>query len=207
VIEDAIRAQGQPAARPSRNVLGRHTTSDRSGIRAAPPAHRDTTSPSTRPPPARCPHTTLGNNVLLRTRSGWSLTPGSRGTERSTSACAERATRDRRTLRVGRIRSRGCTAASHGRLPYPGPPDTPVGVCTGQEHRRRPCARPRHPVSTRFVVGEGPHHTAVAADDIGLIVVYVGHYATETLGFEHSLTTHDDVRSFRPRSSAAPTGL
>ena len=32
------------------------------------------------------------------------------------------------------------------------------------------------------IVGEGPHHTAVEARDRGLVVMYAGHYATETLG-------------------------
>ena len=33
-----------------------------------------------------------------------------------------------------------------------------------------------------LIVGEGPHHTAVDAMETGLVVVYGGHYATETLG-------------------------
>jgi dinuclear metal center YbgI/SA1388 family protein len=33
-----------------------------------------------------------------------------------------------------------------------------------------------------FIVGEGAHHTAVYAIEQGLVVVYGGHYATETLG-------------------------
>jgi len=33
-----------------------------------------------------------------------------------------------------------------------------------------------------FIVGEGAHHTAVEAIEYGLVVVYAGHYATETLG-------------------------
>jgi len=33
-----------------------------------------------------------------------------------------------------------------------------------------------------FIVGEGAHHTAVDAMEDGLVVVYAGHYATETLG-------------------------
>lgn len=33
-----------------------------------------------------------------------------------------------------------------------------------------------------LIVGEGPHHTAVQARDLGIVVVYAGHYATETLG-------------------------
>jgi dinuclear metal center YbgI/SA1388 family protein len=33
-----------------------------------------------------------------------------------------------------------------------------------------------------LIVGEGPHHTAVDARESGLVVIYAGHYATETLG-------------------------
>lgn len=33
-----------------------------------------------------------------------------------------------------------------------------------------------------LIVGEGPHHTAVEAPELGIAVVYAGHYATETLG-------------------------
>lgn len=35
-----------------------------------------------------------------------------------------------------------------------------------------------------LIVGEGPHHTAVEAADRGLVVIYAGHYATETLGVQ-----------------------
>ena len=33
-----------------------------------------------------------------------------------------------------------------------------------------------------LVTGEGPHHTAVDAEEHGVVVLYAGHYATETLG-------------------------
>ena len=33
-----------------------------------------------------------------------------------------------------------------------------------------------------LIVGEGPHWTAVEAEEIGLAIIYAGHYATETLG-------------------------
>lgn len=33
-----------------------------------------------------------------------------------------------------------------------------------------------------FIVGEGAHHTAVHAIEHGLVMMYAGHYATETLG-------------------------
>ena len=33
-----------------------------------------------------------------------------------------------------------------------------------------------------LITGEGPHHTTVEAPERGVVVVYAGHYATETLG-------------------------
>lgn len=33
-----------------------------------------------------------------------------------------------------------------------------------------------------LITGEGPHHTAVEAPELGVVVIYAGHYATETLG-------------------------
>jgi putative NIF3 family GTP cyclohydrolase 1 type 2 len=33
-----------------------------------------------------------------------------------------------------------------------------------------------------LIVGEGPHHSAVLARELGIVVMYAGHYATETLG-------------------------
>lgn len=35
-----------------------------------------------------------------------------------------------------------------------------------------------------LITGEGPHHTAVEAPELGLVVIYAGHYATETFGVQ-----------------------
>ena len=35
-----------------------------------------------------------------------------------------------------------------------------------------------------LIVGEGPHHTAITAEEAGIVVIYAGHYATETLGVQ-----------------------
>lgn len=35
-----------------------------------------------------------------------------------------------------------------------------------------------------LIVGEGPHHTTVEAIDEDLLIIYAGHYATETLGVQ-----------------------
>ena len=35
-----------------------------------------------------------------------------------------------------------------------------------------------------FVTGEGPHHTYLEAEELGLNLIYAGHYATETVGVQ-----------------------
>jgi dinuclear metal center YbgI/SA1388 family protein len=58
-----------------------------------------------------------------------------------------------------------------------------------------------------MIVGEGPHWTAVSADDLGLTIIYAGHYATETLGVR-ALAQHLGEKFKLPWSFIeAPTGL
>jgi dinuclear metal center YbgI/SA1388 family protein len=58
-----------------------------------------------------------------------------------------------------------------------------------------------------LIVGEGPHHTGVEALELGIALLYVGHYATETFGVralgEELERTFGLPWSFVP----APTGL
>ena len=58
-----------------------------------------------------------------------------------------------------------------------------------------------------LIVGEGPHWTAVDAEEKGLAIIYAGHYASETLGVralaEHLSAKFDVPWVFVP----APTGL
>jgi len=56
-------------------------------------------------------------------------------------------------------------------------------VCTGAGASSETLAEAVSSGVDTLVVGEGPHHTFVAADDADdLVVLYAGHYATETLG-------------------------
>jgi len=58
-----------------------------------------------------------------------------------------------------------------------------------------------------LIVGEGPHWSAVDAPERGLVIVYAGHYATETLGVR-ALAAHLGERFALPWSFVhAPTGL
>jgi dinuclear metal center YbgI/SA1388 family protein len=81
------------------------------------------------------------------------------------------------------------------------------GICTGAGASSETLLEAQALELDTLIVGEGPHHTAVAADDAGLVVIYAGHYATETLGVralaEHLTSTFDIPSVF----IAAPTGL
>jgi len=58
-----------------------------------------------------------------------------------------------------------------------------------------------------LIVGEGPHHTAVQAEENDLVIIYAGHYATETLGVR-ALGDHLGEKYGVPAHFInAPTGL
>jgi len=81
------------------------------------------------------------------------------------------------------------------------------GICTGAGASSETLIEAQAVEIDTLIVGEGPHHTAVEADDAGIVVIYAGHYATETLGVsalaEHLTSKFDIPSAF----IAAPTGL
>jgi putative NIF3 family GTP cyclohydrolase 1 type 2 len=58
-----------------------------------------------------------------------------------------------------------------------------------------------------LIVGEGPHWTAIDAEESGLTIVYAGHYATETLGVRALAAHVGDVFDLPWLFLDAPTGL
>ncbi len=58
-----------------------------------------------------------------------------------------------------------------------------------------------------LIVGEGPHHTAIEASELGIAVIYAGHYATETLGVRAVGEELEKRFSLPWTFVAAPTGL
>jgi dinuclear metal center YbgI/SA1388 family protein len=56
------------------------------------------------------------------------------------------------------------------------------GVCTGAGADSSTLREAAQRGLDTLIVGEGPHHTAVEARELGIVVLYAGHYATETLG-------------------------
>jgi dinuclear metal center YbgI/SA1388 family protein len=58
-----------------------------------------------------------------------------------------------------------------------------------------------------LIVGEGTHHSAVDAIEQGLVIVYAGHYATETLGVRAVAERVAKTFGLTSTFIAAPTGL
>jgi dinuclear metal center YbgI/SA1388 family protein len=56
------------------------------------------------------------------------------------------------------------------------------GVCTGAGADSSTLREAEQRGLDTLIVGEGPHHTAIEATELGIVVIYAGHYATETLG-------------------------
>jgi putative NIF3 family GTP cyclohydrolase 1 type 2 len=58
-----------------------------------------------------------------------------------------------------------------------------------------------------FITGEGAHHTFFDAEELGVNVIYAGHYATETFGVK-ALAQHVSERFGIPWEFVDhPTGL
>jgi putative NIF3 family GTP cyclohydrolase 1 type 2 len=58
-----------------------------------------------------------------------------------------------------------------------------------------------------LIVGEGPHWTAIDAEEAGLTIIYAGHYATETLGVRALAAHVGDAFALPWIFLDAPTGL
>jgi dinuclear metal center YbgI/SA1388 family protein len=122
-------------------------------------------------------HRTLGNNARLCAALGLKrLTPffSHRGQTIGFKATA-RITRQELVQRLRRV-----TGLEPTLLPGGPPVCRKIGVVTGGAGSELKTAASEG-VDT-FITGEGPHWSFAAAEDLGLNVLYGGHYATETFG-------------------------
>ena len=81
------------------------------------------------------------------------------------------------------------------------------GMCTGAGADSSTLREAASRGIDTLIVGEGPHHTAVEARELGIVILYAGHYATETLGVRalgDAITTKFGLPSI---FIDAPTGL
>jgi dinuclear metal center YbgI/SA1388 family protein len=84
---------------------------------------------------------------------------------------------------------------------------TKWGICTGAGASAEILSEASAMGIDTLIVGEGPHWTAVHAEENDLAIIYAGHYATETLGVS-ALAKHLADRHGLPWSFvSAPTGL
>jgi dinuclear metal center YbgI/SA1388 family protein len=128
-------------------------------------------------------HPDLGNNVLLAARLGLQPSGGFasyQSVDVGVSGEAEVPTR------VLAERAGALAAEFKGTLvATPFAPDRMTrrwGLCTGAGADSSTLREAARRGLDTLVVGEGPHHTAVEARELGIVVLYAGHYATETLG-------------------------
>lgn len=153
-------------------------------------------------------HRTFGNNVLLTRQLGLSASApfagfkgifiGVRG--ESDIATAELAERARKFARVygSEVRT---TTVGHTRQ------TKRWAICTGAGASAETLEEAREMKIDTLIVGEGPHWTAVHAEENELVIIYAGHYATETLGVR-ALAEHLGGKYSIPSSFvSAPTGL
>jgi dinuclear metal center YbgI/SA1388 family protein len=81
------------------------------------------------------------------------------------------------------------------------------GICTGAGASTETLKEAHEMEIDTMIVGEGPHWTAVYAEENELAIIYAGHYATETLGVR-ALAEHLGAKFGIPSSFvSAPTGL
>jgi dinuclear metal center YbgI/SA1388 family protein len=153
-------------------------------------------------------HPEVGNNALLARTLGLEPSEGfaryktvdigvAGNTEVGTTELIERASRFART---------------HGHMVRTaGPIDGKItrrwAICTGAGAGQDTLREATAARIDTLIVGEGPHWTAIDAEEAGLTVIYAGHYATETLGVQ-ALAEHVGNTFGLPWIFVdAPTGL
>jgi dinuclear metal center YbgI/SA1388 family protein len=153
-------------------------------------------------------HPTLGNNVLLA--RALQLTPSSVWLPYKGVAIGVTATTDQRTRDLAqRVRDFSALHGHHAAItPHSAERQSRhVAICSGGGASTESIQEALALGADTLIVGEGPHHTAIAAEDANLVVMYAGHYATETLGV-HALAEAVGQRWGLPWSFLpAPSGL
>jgi dinuclear metal center YbgI/SA1388 family protein len=153
-------------------------------------------------------HPTLGNNALLAEALGLvpsegfarfqTIDVGVAGTsdiETSALACRLRTIAEREG---GGLVAVGVTPARRTRR---------WGICTGAGASSDTLREAAERGIDTLIVGEGPQHTAVEAPELGIAVLYGGHYATETFGVRALGAEIERVFGLPYSFIDAPTGL
>ncbi|HET9002403.1 MAG TPA: Nif3-like dinuclear metal center hexameric protein [Gemmatimonadaceae bacterium] len=153
-------------------------------------------------------HPELGNNVLLAAKLG--LVPNG-GFARSQGT--EIGVRGESALLTSEIVARAdAFAKRHGGRALatdfdPSRTSRRWGICTGGGASADTLREAVALGLDTLIVGEGPHWTAVDAPELGLAIIYAGHYATETLGVQALGQLVEREFNLPCRFIEAPTGL
>ncbi len=153
-------------------------------------------------------HGELGNNVLLARELGLAPSGGFARYKTVDVGVSGADTLDTDEL----VRRAERFAAQHGGTlrtagVAPGRVTHRWGICTGAGADAETLAEATAKGIDTLIVGEGPHWTAVDAEERGLAILYAGHYATETLGVR-ALAAYVAERFAIPWTFIpAPTGL
>jgi dinuclear metal center protein, YbgI/SA1388 family len=128
-------------------------------------------------------HSEIGNNVLLARELG--LTPSAGFARFETIDIGVRgessvATADLIARADGVARQWGGVARSSPADPHR--MTKRWAICTGGGASADTLREAAQSGVDTLIVGEGPHWTAVDADELGIVIIYAGHYATETFG-------------------------
>lgn len=130
-------------------------------------------------------HPTLGNNVRLARHLGLEPNGGFgrfRDIEVGVQGASDLATDDLLVRLTEFARPLGTTVVSTPRTPERR--TRRWAMITGAGASSDTLAEATARGIDTLIVGEGPHHTGVEAVERGIVVMYAGHYATETLGVQ-----------------------
>jgi dinuclear metal center YbgI/SA1388 family protein len=153
-------------------------------------------------------HPTLGNNVLLAKELG--LEPNAPFAHFEDTFIGLSGESDIETAAI--VTSARKFARTHGgdvrtSLMQAGRRTRKWAICTGAGASADTLRETNAMGIDTLIVGEGPHWTAIHAEENGLVIIYVGHYATETLGV-CALAQHLSKKFDLPWNFvSAPTGL
>jgi dinuclear metal center YbgI/SA1388 family protein len=128
-------------------------------------------------------HPALGNNPLLARALGLEPTGGFARFQSITVGVmgdADVGTEVLATRLDEIVRPHGATVTSVG--VHAGRRTRRWAVCTGAGASSDSLREAAAAGVDTLIVGEGPHHTAVEGPELGIAVLYAGHYATETFG-------------------------
>ena len=153
-------------------------------------------------------HPTFGNSFLLSRELG--LQAGAGFARHESIDCGVRGTSDIATAEL--VSQLNAFARSHGGSAVagaitPGRRTRHWAICSGAGVNADTLREAYDLGVDTLISGEGPHWSMVEAEERGLVIVYAGHYATETLGVRSLAEYLSGTFGLPWTFVAAPTGL